>query len=189
MTFTSAPDVILSDLNRSDGSAAYSYHGYSVIGSVNGPIEAQRRNELPEEALIDVIVRPAVGVGGRISPLSDFWERMTDSVSGVRERHIESILRTLLGQVILVQNHPRTLVQITLQFTGSPRDEGAIKPAQGGTVSPEVLLLLRSSIGYRRSCTDMTLDRFCDTYRPSFKPLSSRCCPPPFLSRLRFSPL
>ena len=116
-------------------------------------------------------------------------QKLTDLMTGVRERHIESILRTLLRQVILVQNHPRTLVQITLQFTGSPRDEGAVKPAQGGTVSPEVFLILGSSIGYRKSCTDLTLDRFCDTYRPSYKPLYSHCCPPPSLSRLRFSPL
>ena len=58
------PTAILSHLHRADGSATFSQNGYTVIGAVNGPIEVQRRDELPEEAAIDVIVRPATGVGG-----------------------------------------------------------------------------------------------------------------------------
>ena len=57
-------NVVLSPLSRADGSASYTSHGISVIGAVNGPIEVQRRDELPEEAAIDVIIRPASGVGG-----------------------------------------------------------------------------------------------------------------------------
>lgn len=55
----------LSTLYRADGSASYTNNGLSVIASVNGPIEVQRRDELPEEATIDVVVRPASGVGGK----------------------------------------------------------------------------------------------------------------------------
>lgn len=58
-----APTVILTHLNRADGSATYTHLGYSIIGAVNGPIEVQRRDELPEEAAIEVNVRPAAGVG------------------------------------------------------------------------------------------------------------------------------
>lgn len=54
----------LSPLHRADGSATYSSNGYSVITAVNGPIEVQRRDELPEEAAVDVAIRPASGVGG-----------------------------------------------------------------------------------------------------------------------------
>lgn len=51
---------------QADGSATYSDPaGYTIIGSVNGPIEITRRDELPEEAAVDVVVRPAVGVGGK----------------------------------------------------------------------------------------------------------------------------
>lgn len=67
----------LSTLHRADGSASYSSNGYSIVGAVNGPIEVQRRDELPEEAAIDVVIRPAAGVGGktdqhvlRVSPYS-----------------------------------------------------------------------------------------------------------------------
>ena len=45
--------------------ATLTSNGYYVIAAVNGPIEVQRRDELPEEAAIDVAVRPAAGVGGK----------------------------------------------------------------------------------------------------------------------------
>ena len=54
-------------LRRADGSATHSAHGFSVIAAVNGPVEVQRRDELPEEATVDVVVRPAAGVGGSIA--------------------------------------------------------------------------------------------------------------------------
>jgi exosome complex component RRP46 len=64
MGVSSEPTALLSPLPRADGSAEFSHNGYTVLGAVNGPIEVQRRDELPEEAAIDVIVRPAAGVGG-----------------------------------------------------------------------------------------------------------------------------
>jgi exosome complex component RRP46 len=65
MTDATEPAAKLSHLFRADGSATFSQNGYTVIGAVNGPIEVQRRDELPEEAVIDVTVRPAAGVGGK----------------------------------------------------------------------------------------------------------------------------
>jgi hypothetical protein len=64
MTASTEPTAKLSHLHRTDGSATFSQNGYTVIGAVNGPIEVQRRDELPEEAAVDVVVRPAAGVGG-----------------------------------------------------------------------------------------------------------------------------
>ena len=58
------PSVLLSHLHRADGSATFSQNGFTVIGSVNGPIEVPRRDELAEEAAVEVVVRPAAGVGG-----------------------------------------------------------------------------------------------------------------------------
>jgi hypothetical protein len=63
------PEVTLTHLNRADGSATYTHNGYSLIGAVNGPIEVLRRDEMPEEATIEVNIRPAIGVGST-SPLS-----------------------------------------------------------------------------------------------------------------------
>lgn len=56
--------IAISPLHRADGSASYSCNGYSVIAAINGPVEVQRKDEIPEEAAIDVVLRPAVGVGG-----------------------------------------------------------------------------------------------------------------------------
>lgn len=58
----------LSFLPRSDGSASFSQGRTSVIASVNGPMEVRIRDELPQEAYIEVIVRPAIGVTSMASP-------------------------------------------------------------------------------------------------------------------------
>jgi len=68
MTVPAPPQGSLSHLHRADGSATYSYNGYQVVGAVNGPVEVMRRDELPEEAAIDVVVRPSAGVGGLDPP-------------------------------------------------------------------------------------------------------------------------
>ena len=60
-----SPKALLSHLHRADGSATYSQNGYTIIGAVNGPVEVQRRDELPEEATIEINIRPAVGVGSK----------------------------------------------------------------------------------------------------------------------------
>ncbi|KAK0119214.1 exosome non-catalytic core subunit rrp46 [Cadophora gregata] len=123
------PTAILSHLHRTDGSATFSQNGYTVIGAVNGPLEIQRRDELPEEAAIDVIVRPAAGVGG------------------TRERHLESILQSTLRQIILIHNFPRTLIQITLQITSTPENDTAgSKLLQASSNLPILPTLLQTAI-------------------------------------------
>ena len=57
-------DVTLSTLERADGSATLTRDGYTITAAVNGPIEVQRRDELPEATVVDVILRPAAGVRG-----------------------------------------------------------------------------------------------------------------------------
>jgi len=72
-SFVVAPSMLtgtsLLPLQRADGSATYSAHGFSVLAAVNGPVEVQRRDELPDEATVDVVVRPAAGVGSMTAPL------------------------------------------------------------------------------------------------------------------------
>lgn len=67
MPISAEPNAILSHLHRADGSATFSQNGYTVIGAVNGPMEVSRRDELPESAYVEVMVRPAAGVGGEYS--------------------------------------------------------------------------------------------------------------------------
>ncbi|KAI4226937.1 MAG: hypothetical protein LQ349_006801 [Xanthoria aureola] len=122
-------DVVLSPLAQADGSASYTSNGYSVIAAVNGPVEVQRRDEIPEESAIDVVLRPAVGVGG------------------VRERHLESIIEKTLRQVILVSAHPRTLIQVTLQVVAAPDESNASNNLHQSASNLSLLpILLQSSI-------------------------------------------
>lgn len=69
MSSSAQPVADLSPLPKADGSATFSYGGYTVTAAVNGPIEAQRRDENAFEALVDVNVRPAAGVGGSCFPV------------------------------------------------------------------------------------------------------------------------
>ncbi|KAI9680313.1 MAG: hypothetical protein M1829_001199 [Trizodia sp. TS-e1964] len=96
------PAALLSHLHHTDGSATYSHNGYTVVCAVNGPIEVPRRDEHPEEATIDVIIQPAIGIGGP------------------RERLLESILLATLRHMIIKQNHPRSLIQVSLQVCSMP---------------------------------------------------------------------
>lgn len=96
------PEIIQHPLARADGSTAFSSGLYTVISGVNGPVEVNRRDELPEEAAIEVNLRPSSGVGGP------------------RERWLESVLQSVLKSVLLVHLHPRALIQITLQITKEP---------------------------------------------------------------------
>lgn len=114
---TMVPQITTSTLSRADGSATYTDSLFSVLAAVNGPVEVSRRDELPEEATIEVNIRPGSGVGGP------------------RERWLESVLHSLLRSIVLVHLHPRTLVQVTLQVVREPgikftkgRGEVAILP-------------------------------------------------------------
>lgn len=46
-------------------------------------------------------------------------------ISGVRERHLESIILKTLCRILLVSAHPRTLIQIVLQVTATPEGDSA----------------------------------------------------------------
>ncbi|KZL88147.1 exosome complex subunit rrp46 [Colletotrichum incanum] len=105
MSQNSNPQARISHLPRADGSATFSRGGYCVVSSVNGPMEVQRRDENPFESVVDVIVRPAAGVGG------------------TGERQLENMLQSALRQLIPIKNFPRCLIQITLQVTETPQND------------------------------------------------------------------
>ena len=57
-------ELIFRPLNQADGSVELSFNGYKVLAAVNGPLEASRRDELPDEAALEVVVRPVSGIPG-----------------------------------------------------------------------------------------------------------------------------
>lgn len=126
------PTASISPLTRSDGSAVYSCPatGFQILGSVNGPIElpARRDAQKPEEATVEVLVKPAT------------------AQSAIGERYVEIILRTLLSRVILgrEKGFARRGVVVTLLVLGSSGDG---KTGRGESVSlPRPLV--RVNLGY-----------------------------------------
>jgi exosome complex component RRP46 len=105
MAVSAAPEANFDILPKADGSATYKHAGYTITASVNGPIEAARRDEHPYKANVDVVVRPAAGVGG------------------TRERHLESLLASTLSQIIFVKDFPRCTIQVVLQIETSPAND------------------------------------------------------------------
>jgi exosome complex component RRP46 len=97
-----SPELSTHPLIRADGSATFSSNLFTILAAVNGPVEVQRRDELPEEAAVEVNIRPSSGIGGP------------------RERWMETVIAALLRSLLLVHMHPRTLVQVTLQVTKEP---------------------------------------------------------------------
>ena len=97
-----SPELTTHPLIRADGSATFSSNLFTILAAVNGPVEVQRRDELPEEAAVEVNIRPSSGIGGP------------------RERWMETVIASLLRSLLLVHMHPRTLVQVTLQVTREP---------------------------------------------------------------------
>jgi exosome complex component RRP46 len=115
------PTASVSPLSRVDGSATYRCPatGFDILGSVNGPIELPGRRDAqkPEEATIEVSVVPVA------------------AQSAVGERYVESILKGLLGKVILgrEKGFSRRGIVITLLVQGISTNEGDW--GRGGSVS------------------------------------------------------
>lgn len=58
----SKPVLETSVLNQADGSAVWTQDQTKVICSVTGPVEVKTRDEIPNAATLDLVVRPAVGL-------------------------------------------------------------------------------------------------------------------------------
>ena len=102
----------LHPLHRASGSATYtsSTSNLTILGVVNFPLEVPRRSdEIPTELLIEVNVRPHDGIGM------------------VKERHLEELVRKTLQAVVLIEDHPRCLLQVGLQILRAERtaEEGS----------------------------------------------------------------
>lgn len=123
-------------LHRADGSATYASATHAVLAAVHGPIEVQRRDELPDQAAIEIIIRPSSGVGN------------------VKERWLESVVHETLRHVILTHLHPRTLVQVSLQVTKEPAvSKGADVAELPALLNAAVLALLDAGIAVAKTFT------------------------------------
>jgi exosome complex component RRP46 len=77
--------------------------------------------ELPEKAALEIHVRPLAGVAGKL----DFRNKSSPQLNkrsslGVTERSLSSALRAAFRPAILLNAHPRTLIQVVLQSLSPP---------------------------------------------------------------------
>ncbi|KAF8457436.1 ribosomal protein S5 domain 2-type protein [Terfezia claveryi] len=93
-----APTATLSCLHRADGSASFTHNSTQILASVNGPMEIRARDEHYSKAVLEIIVRPSIGV------------------ATYREKYLESRLRGALEPVVLESLAPRTLIQVVVQI-------------------------------------------------------------------------
>jgi len=134
MSIPSVPtpsQAILHTLVNADGSATYvaPNNTYTIVAGVNYPVEVPyRSDEIPESTLIEVNLRPHNGIGM------------------VRERHVEQLVRRTLQTVVLTEESPRTMLQLTLQVVGVESDESLPGGVKEGGQGESYLDLLASSV-------------------------------------------
>ncbi|KAF3932182.1 hypothetical protein ABW20_dc0108973 [Dactylellina cionopaga] len=126
------PEITLCPLPQADGSCQYfcPTSRTSILTSVNGPIEVRAKDELPNDATIEVVVKPGIGVGG------------------VRETRLSTLLHSTLKSLILTTHHPRTLIQIVAQIIQS-EDHTSIPLLLSPLLNCAVLSLLVAGIPMR----------------------------------------
>ncbi|EXJ83153.1 hypothetical protein A1O1_06772 [Capronia coronata CBS 617.96] len=131
MALTEPPKAILHTLLKADGSATYTApkNGYQVVAGVNYPVEVPyRSDEIPESTFIEVNLRPHNGVGM------------------VKERHMEELVTRTLQTIVLGDETPRTMLQITLQVVNVESDESLPGGVKGGGQGETYLDLLASAL-------------------------------------------
>ncbi|KAI5284028.1 exosome non-catalytic core subunit rrp46 [Ascosphaera aggregata] len=125
------PEATLNPLHFPDGSASYtSATGAQVLASINGPIDFHRRDsQRPDEAAVEVVVKPSVGQ------------------SGVCDRHAESIIRQALGRIILRRERgmPRGGIVVTLIVLQNPASNGRVSD-RGSSSLPILPSLLNAAL-------------------------------------------
>ncbi|RVX70947.1 hypothetical protein B0A52_06105 [Exophiala mesophila] len=125
------PQAFLHTLSTADGSATYTAPGnaHKIIAGVNYPVDVPYRNdEIPESTVIEINIRPHNGV------------------TMVKERHVEGLVKRTLEPLVLGQESPRTMLQVTLQVVGVESDESLPGGVKEGGQGESYLAILASAI-------------------------------------------
>ncbi|EKG15617.1 Exoribonuclease phosphorolytic domain 1 [Macrophomina phaseolina MS6] len=81
------------------------------------------------------------------------FSRSNGPSPGPKERHLETLIHNTLRHVVLVRNHPRTLIQVTLQVLSVPEGDAADDRSRSSILSilpsllqASILALISASI-------------------------------------------
>ncbi|KAH7340142.1 ribosomal protein S5 domain 2-type protein [Rhizoctonia solani] len=89
-------EIELGGLARVDGSARFSFGSCRALASVTGPVEVRQLIELPDRSTFEVAVRPVAGV------------------PATPEKALAKHIHDVLHPTLLLNQHPRSLVQLTV---------------------------------------------------------------------------
>jgi exosome complex component RRP46 len=131
LTMGDLSQATLRTLANADGSATYTvpHQGFKMIAGVNYPVEVPyRSDEIPESTYIEVNLRPHNGVGM------------------VKERHVEELIKRTLHVIVLGEQTPRTMLQVTLQVVSVDIDESLPGGVKGGGQGETYLGVLSSAL-------------------------------------------
>ncbi|KAJ8103857.1 ribosomal protein S5 domain 2-type protein [Lipomyces tetrasporus] len=118
-------------LYRVDGSASWTVGTAHIIVSVSGPMEVNKRDELPDIATLEIVVRPDVGV------------------ASTREQFLQDRIRRVVGPVIALELHPRTLIQIVVQIVQSGDTKTLNTIALSASINATYMALLDAGVPVR----------------------------------------
>eukprot|EP01108_Squamamoeba_japonica_P005820 TRINITY_DN4707_c0_g1_i3.p1 TRINITY_DN4707_c0_g1~~TRINITY_DN4707_c0_g1_i3.p1 ORF type:complete len:225 (+),score=64.32 TRINITY_DN4707_c0_g1_i3:40-675(+) len=122
-------------LNRADGSARFAFGKSSALAGVHGPVAcAQRRDELPTEARLDVRWTPA---NGRAD-------------GGLYAAETARFVRGVSAHVARLDEHPRARIMVTVQSLCA--DGGSLATA----CNAATLALLDAGVPLRSLCAAVT---------------------------------
>jgi len=85
-------------LQKSDGSVSFQHGDTRVFCGVCGPAEVQVNKEKVDQATLNCVFKPKVGL------------------AGVKEKRIEDVVRKTCEQVVLIKLFPRSAIQIVMQL-------------------------------------------------------------------------
>ncbi|EGV61629.1 exosome non-catalytic core subunit rrp46 [Yamadazyma tenuis] len=91
-------------LENVDGSAELTNGRTKVLVSVSGPIEPKIKQELPNLASLEIILRPSIGT------------------ANTRENLLTDKLRSILSSLIIRHKYPRQLIQVVVQVLSLETD-------------------------------------------------------------------
>ncbi|KAI9295193.1 ribosomal protein S5 domain 2-like protein [Neoconidiobolus thromboides FSU 785] len=94
---TRSIELLQGILDNADGSSKITGNEHSIICGIYGPVEVKNKDEILDEAYIEVNYKPSIGIPNPSC------------------KYIEKGIKSTFESIIIATLHPRTMIQINLQ--------------------------------------------------------------------------
>ncbi|RPB24292.1 BAR-domain-containing protein [Terfezia boudieri ATCC MYA-4762] len=114
------PTATLSCLHRADGSASFTHNSTQILASVNGPMEIRARDGHYSKAVLEIIVRPSIGVGENTKdPIYiDAERRFSELEKETKKLHDDSFLTVSPGMLSSQIGFSQAIAEIYKPISG-----------------------------------------------------------------------